>query len=196
MDFNNMVDESRSQVRFYQAICLSLIGLLAILAVIVPSSLKNGPYVIQEASTASAVSVSQPWRLSVARIEGFLKMFLSNRFEWTKETFDQKKSQLKNIVTEAVQTKLKESIVGYGAIAKSQDAKGYYVLEGFRFSNEQHLIEAQVSRIIRLGTTGVVTPLVLRLVFEDMSVSDANPYGLRVKAIEEGEISQTPGASK
>ncbi len=188
MDFNNMIDSHRSQIKFYQLSCLALIGVLGLLAVIVPSSLKTGPYVIQETETVSAVSISEPWKLSVARVQGFLKLFLNSRFEWSKETFEQKREMLKRIATDQVLSKMKDSLDSYSAIAKSQDARGYYVLEGFRFSNDQHVIEAQVSRIIRLGTTGVVTPLSLRLSYEDASISDKNPYGLRVKGIEEGEI--------
>ena len=187
MDFNNVIDSHRSQVRFYQLTCLALIAVLGLLAIIVPSSLKAGPYIISESEGAATVMPSQPWRITVSRVEGFLRLFLSTRFEWRKETFDQKKDLLKTLVAEPVLSKIRDSVVAYGSVAKAQDARGYYVLEGFRFSNEQHAIEAQVSRIIRLGSTGVVTPLSLRLIYEDTALSDSNPYGLRVKAIEEGE---------
>ncbi len=196
MDFNNMVDSHRSQIKFYQLSCLALIAVLGLLAVVVPSSLKTGPYVVHESDSLASVAISEPWKLTVGRVEGFLKLFLGARFEWSKETFDQKRSLLQAISTDAVISRLKDSIIGYGAVAKAQDARGYYLLEGFRFANEQHLIEAQVSRILRIGNTGVVTPLKLKLTYEDAAISDANPYGLRVKSVEEGEISTASGVSK
>ena len=196
MDFNNAIDIHRSQIKFYQIACLALIGVIAILAVIVPSAMKSGPYVVRETDTLSTVVRAEPWKMTVGRVEGFLKYFLSARFEWSKENFDTRKDELKTVVTDQVFSKLKESIVGYGAIAKSQEAKGFFVIEGFRFSNDQHIIEAQISRIIRVGGPGVVTPLVLKLTYEDTSVSDANPYGLRIKAIEEGPIAQGSGENR
>lgn len=189
MDFNSWVDSHRSQIKFYQAFSLGLIIVLGILAVVVPSSLKNGPYIIRESDSIATVTRAEPWKLTVGRIEGFLKLFLSARFEWSKESFEQKKTILKGISDEAPFNKLKDSITSYGAIAKSQDARGYYVLEGYRFSNEQKLIETQVSRVIRIGTTGVVTPLMIRITFEESALSDGNPFGLRVKAIEERDPS-------
>ncbi len=196
MDFKNIIDSHRSQIKFYQLSCLALISVLGILAVIVPSSLKSGPYIIQETETVSTVIVSEPWKITVARIQGFLRLFLNSRFEWSKENFEQKREILKTIVSDSVFNKLKDSVANYGSIAKFQDARGFYVLEDFRLANQQHVIEAQVSRIIRLSTTGVVTPLRLRLIYEETTISNANPYGLRVKAIEEGETPQVLEGSR
>ena len=188
MDFNNMVDSHRSQIKFYRASCLALIGVLALLAVVVPTSLKTGPYIIRESDTVSSVIQSEPWKVTAARIEGFLRLYLSNRFEWSKENVDQKRDAVRTLVTDGVAAKLKDSMVSYSTIAKAQNARAYYVLEGFRFSNERRLIDAQVSRIIRVGTTGVVTPLQIRLVYEDSAVSGQNPYGFRVNSIEEVDL--------
>jgi hypothetical protein len=193
MEFNNMLESLRAQIKFYQVLSLLLIGVLAVLAVIAPASIQLGPYVIQDSNGYAAVTRSEPWKLTVSRVEGFLKLFLSTRYEWSKDGFDQKKEALNSLVTDAVAAKLKDSVVSYGTFAKAQDARAFFILEGFRFSNEKHVIEAQISRIIRVGTTGVVTPLFLKISYEDTSVSNMNPYGLRVKAIEESEASQSQG---
>lgn len=196
MEFNSMIESHRSQIRFYQLLCIGLVATMTVLAVIVPSSLKTGPYIVNDSGAFFTVSRSEPWKVSVARIEGFLKLFLTSRFEWSNESFEQRKATLKQITTDKVLTNLKDSIASYSAIAKSQDAKSYYLLEGFRFAHEKHVIEAQVSRVIRVGATGVVTPLFLRLFYEDAPISEGNPYGLRVTAIEEGDLTVNTGVSK
>jgi hypothetical protein len=165
--------------------------IVALLAVIVPSSLKNGPYVVQDTEGIYSVSRSQPWKLTVARLEGFLKLYLAGRFDWSKETCNARKELLKEIVDGSNLGRMKESIIGMEALVKNQNGQSFYVLESFRFSNQQRLIEAQVSRVVRVGATGVVTPLLIRLIYDESSISAQNPYGLKIKSIEEVEIKTT-----
>ena len=187
MEFKSVIENHHSQIRFYRLSCLSLIAVVGLLAVVVPSSMKYGPYVVRETSDLSTIVRSEPWKLTVSRLEGFLKLYLSNRFEWSKDEVNQRKEALKNLTNPEVFQQMKESLTAMEAIAKNQNGKIYYLLEGFRFSNQKKLIEAQISRVIRIQNTGVVTPITIRLLFEEAPITTENPYGLKVKNIEEFE---------
>lgn len=190
MDFQNAIDQHRSQIKFYRLMCVSLTLVIGILAVIVPSSLKNGPYIIQDNDSLFSISRSEPWKLTTSRLEGFLKLYLTARFDWFQGNFDARKELLRTILDESPFTKMKDSIVSLGLLAKNQDARGFFILEGYRFSNEQRIIEAKVSRIIRVGTVGALTPLLIRLHYAETAVTEQNPYGLIIKSLEETEIRQ------
>ena len=187
MEYQSVIGEHRSQVKFYQLLCLALVFVLGILSIVVPTTLKAGPYIIQDTESLLSVSRSQPWKLTVSRVEGFLKLYLNGRFNWSKENFAAQKDILTQIISDAALNKLKDSLISIEAIAKTQGARSFYILEGYRFSNQQKVIEAQVSRVIRVGSTGVVTPLLIHLYFEEASVTEQNPYGLQITSLEEIE---------
>ncbi len=161
--------------------------MIAVIGVIMPISQNSGPYVIQESDRISTVSRSMPWRLSTERITGFLHHYLAARFEWSNETFELKRKTLQVVTTDSVYSKLKESIIAYSAITKSQNARGFYILEGFQYSNEKRIIEALVSRVIRVGNTGVVTPLKILIEFDEARLNEQNPYGITITSLNESE---------
>ena len=181
-----MVDIHQSQIRFYRLMCFALLALYA--GQIIISSANRGPFVITEESTFSSVSQSKPWKLSVERVEGFLRLYLSQRMEWSKVDFDQKRTLLLELSSDGVQRKLKDSLNTYGSMAKAQDMRCFFVLEGFRFSNEKQVIEAEVSRVIRIGAAGVVTPMKIAIGFSESPLTKANPYGMTVISLEESDL--------
>ncbi len=199
MDFQSMVDDHRSQLVFYRKLCMTLSVLLGIISVSVPLLMRSGPYLVQDSESLYSVSKAQPWKLTVTRLEGFLKLYLTGRFDWSKENFADRRKLLKEIIADPAFQKLKDSLLSLETVSKNQSARGFYVLEGYRFSNERKVIEAQISRIIRVGATGVVTPLLVRLFFDEAAVSEQNPYGLKIKALEEmesGSLSANEGRDK
>jgi len=189
MEYQSTIETYRSQVRFYRALCLAFIAMVG--AQVVFGAIDRGPYVVKETDSFFSVSQTEPWKLTIERVEGFLKLYLKGRMEWSKDDFDSKRSLLFEISSEAVQGKLKDSLLSFGAMAKNQDMRCFYVLEGYRFSNEKKLIEANVSRIIRIGNTGVVTPIRVVIGYDEASVTEQNPYGLKVISLDESEIKTT-----
>lgn len=189
MEFQSTIESYRSQLKFYQILSLVFATTVGIEAVLFAT--QKGPYFVRENDSFSVVTQSEPWRLTTERIEGFLRLYLDGRMHWSKEDFDSKKALLSAITSETVQTKLKDSLVAFGAMARNQDMRSFYVLEGHRFSNEKKIVEAQVSRIIRIGATGVVTPIQLVITYDEAAVTEQNPYGLKIVSIDESEIKTT-----
>ena len=186
MEYQSTIEILQSQLKFYKALCVLFIVL--VVAQIALASINKGPYVVQEKDSFFSVTESEPWKLTQVRIEGFLKLYLKVRMEWSKDDFESKRSLLNQIASDPVQTKLRESLNAFSAMAKSQDMRCFYVLEGYRFSNEKKIIEARVSRIIRVGNTGIVTPIQVAISYDESSVSKENPYGLKMISVEESEI--------
>lgn len=188
MEFQSVIDHGRSQVKFYRVLCIALLAIVGIQAVVVPTAIQSGPYVINDMDSFFSLSKSEPWKLTVGRMEGFLKLYLTGRMDWSKENFDSRKKILSTISSDSVQSKLKDSLLSFGAMARNQDVRSFYVLEGYRFSNEKKVIEANVSRIIRVGSTGVVTPIRVSIGFTEAAVTEENPYGLKIIALTESEV--------
>jgi type IV secretory pathway component VirB8 len=186
MEYQSTIDIYRSQVRFYRALCFVFIAMVGVQAVL--ASLKRGPYIVKDSDSFFTVVQSEPWKLTTIRIEDFLKLYLSGRMEWSKDDFEFKRKLIDGLSSRAVQAKLKDSMAAFEAMARNQDMRCFYVLEGYRFSNENKVIEANVSRIIRIGVTGVVTPIRVVIGYDEAPVSEENPYGLKVVSIEETEI--------
>jgi hypothetical protein len=187
MEFQSMIDEHRSQTRFYRLALMALIAALVILSIVVPASIKRGPYIVQDSQGLYAVTRSEPWKLTVSRLEGFLKLYLTARFDWSKDTAPKRKDLLRKLVSEKAYASMKESVTSLSVLTSTQKGRVFFVLEGYRFANQKKLIEAKVSRIVRVGNAGVVTPLTIRLTYEEVTVSEDNPYGLQVKSVEEFE---------
>lgn len=191
MEFQSMINDHRNQITFYRRLCLGLIAALSFIAIVVPLTMSAGPYIVRDSENLYSVSKAQPWKLTVSRMEGFLRLYLSGRFDWTKENFGERKALLKEILSEPAFQKMKDSLLSLEILSKNQGARSFFILEGYQFSNERKIIEAKVSRVLRVGTTGVVTPLVVRIYFDDAAMTEKNPYGLRIKSLEEGEAASS-----
>jgi hypothetical protein len=185
METFSVIDRLRSELRLYQRALIGCLVILAVSIVGVPAVLRSGPYVISDQGHFYQLARTKPWELTISRMEGFAKLYLSSRFEWNAENFTGKKAQLKSIMKEAVFNRFKDSLNSFEALAKSQSARSFYALEGFAFSNAKHVLEARVSRVLRIQTSGLVSPIVVRLSFEEVPVTESNPYGLQITGVEE-----------
>ena len=186
MNYQNKLETDQKQILFYRWLCLALVATVGVQEIL--SSIDKGPYFVKENDSFFTVSRSEPWKLTVERVRNFLNLYLKGRMEWSKEDFESKRSLLSEISSEAVQSKLKDSLVTFEAMAKSQDMRSFYVVEGYRVSNERRIIEATVSRVIRIGTTGVVTPIRVIICYDESAITENNPYGLKVISLDESEI--------
>ncbi len=134
------------------------------------------------------LSEVEPWKLSAARIEEFSRAYLSDRFAWSENDFADKVKNLAVITSPGVITKLKDSLLAFEALTHNQKAKSYYVLESFRFSNEDKKIDVQITRVIRIQAAALATPLDIEIDYSDAPLTAENPYGLVVTSVNEREV--------
>ena len=85
---------------------------------------------------------------------------------------------------------MKDSLQGLGSLSKAQQARSYFVLESWGFSNAEHKIEARIDRVIRVRSAAVATPMTVRLVVQEAPMTETNPYGLKIESLEEAEEAQ------
>lgn len=190
MEYLNPINQLEQMLKRYQIALCILVVLLGIAIVAVPTLSRSGYCIVVEQDGLATLAETKPWKISAARIESFLKNYLSSRFEWSAETFSKSKENLKQLTSEAVYSKLKDSVASFEAIAQNQQARSHYVLEGFGFANAKRTIEARVTRIVRIKHLALSTPLVIRIFYEDTAVSQTNPFGLIVSGLEELEADE------
>jgi hypothetical protein len=169
-------------------------SLLALSIVAVPWILRQGPVVVMDQDGYSHMVRSKPWQLTVSRMEGFTRLYLLNRWEWSPEDFDAKRASLEELVVPTILPKLKDSLQGLSSLSKAQQARSYFVLEGWGFSNADHKIEARIDRVIRIKSAAVATPMTVRLIVQEAPVTESNPYGLKIESLEEAEAQEGAGS--
>ncbi len=196
MEYLKPIETLQSSLKRAQKTIHILCALLAISIIGVPMLFRSGPYVITDSDSFYKVVKSKPWEVSTSRVEGFTKKYLTTRFEWSEETFSTKEDELKNITEESVFKKLKDSISSFKSISQNQKAKSYFTFEGYGFSNSDKKIEARITRVIRIKNIAAASPLIVRLSYQEVAVSEANPYGMTVTGIEEVEQTETDGGTK
>lgn len=187
MEYLKPIETLQDSLRRYQRIIYALCVVLAMSIVFVPALFTSGPYIIVDDDSIHRMLKSKPWEVSIARIESFTKQYLSHRFEWSSDSFHKKEASLKEYTDENVFKKLKDSLSSFKSMAQNQKAKCFYVFEGFGFSNSEKKIEAHITRVLRIGNLAASTPLVIKLLYRESSVSEANPYGLTITGVEETE---------
>lgn len=190
MEYLKPLEAVNAALNKYQTISFFLCGLLALSLLAVPAILSSGPFVIIDEGSYSRLTESKPWSLNVSRLEGFTKLYLSSRFEWNKDTFPEKSKAIIALTDLSVFNRLKDNLNSLELLAKGQNARSFYVLEGFGYSQSQKKIEADITRIIRIQNTAVATPLKIRIAFSEAGPSSMNPYGLKVVGVEETPISE------
>ena len=189
MEYLKPIESLEKNLRFYQQMTAALIGVITLIVIILPNAAKHSnPLLIKTDQSVSLAEVSS-WNLSVDRLERFAKAYLSARFEWTADNFGKKKDSLKELTSESVFSSLKTPLTSFESLAQTQGAKSYYVLEDFGFSNAKKLIEAKITRVIRIKNAALATPLQITLTFDEASLSESNPFGLTVVGLDESEIS-------
>jgi hypothetical protein len=196
MEYLKPIEMLNQTIKRYHIGLLSLIILLGLSLIVVPEMTRNGNPLIVDTDAGAQVTHVSPWKLSVERINQFTKAYLTHRFEWAPETFSKEKSNLKVLVSDKVFAKLKESFVAFESLAQNQSAKSYYVLEDFGFANEKRIIEARVTRVLRIKDVALATPLSILINYDETSVTEANPFGLIVTAVKEVQLGSGSDGSR
>jgi len=188
MEYLKPIESLERNLNFFRKLAVALVASVILLAIILPDiAKKSNPIVIKTAQSAVIAEVSS-WDLSRERLERFTKMYLSDRFEWGPDNFENKRNALKELTSESVFSKLKSPISSFESLAKLQGARSYYVLEDFGFSNSKKTLQAQITRVIRIKSAALATPLRIVLNYDETSISDANPFGMTVVGLDEAEI--------
>lgn len=196
MDYLTPLETQKNTIKRFQQFTFVILILLGIAMLAVPAIIGRGPVVVIDTQDYMHVVKSKPWNVTISRIEGFTKLYLSSRFEWVKNNFSEKKEVLSKVTDETIFKRLKDSIGSFESIATNQNGKSYYVLEGYGFSNEKRKIEARITRVLRMNNLAVATPFTVRLSYKETSVSESNPYGLVVDGLEEVEPTTEQGGDK
>lgn len=165
-------------------------ALLALSILAVPWILRQGPVVVLDQDGFFRTAHSKPWQLTTSRLEGFARIYLAARWEWTSETFDERRKSLQEILVPELIPKLKDSLQGLESVAKLQHARSYFVLEGWGFSNEKRKVELRIIRVIRIRNAAISTPMMIHLVLQESPLTETNPYGLLVESLEESEVKE------
>lgn len=188
MEYLQPVKTLENKISLYRKHLLAVYALLFVSVAIAPKLATEGNPILIRDGKMVRLAEKESWQTSVTRIEEFLNHYLATRFEWNETNFDQKREELKKITSEAVYSKLKDSLAAFEALNKSQKASSYYVLEGFGFSNEKHQIEARITRVLRIQKLALATPLVIQIEYRDRALKDGNAFGLSVSALNESEL--------
>jgi hypothetical protein len=188
MQYLTPLENLEKKVAYGQKIIIGLVLLLALSIGYVPTVVKKSNPLLIRTETGIVLSEVEPWKLTSARIEEFTRAYLSSRFEWRDETFAQKRKSLSQIADPQVFLKLKDSLQAFEAIAHNQKARSYYILENFQFSNQEQKIMVDVTRVLRIQSAALSTPLRIEINYGEASLSGENPYGLVATSINEMEV--------
>ena len=188
MKYLSPIENLEKTISRDRKLILLLIALLALAVTVIPLAMKKGNPLLVRTEKGIVLSEVEPWKLSVARIEGFTRAYLSSRFEWSEADIAQKRQAVSNFVSPAVFAKLKDSIVTFETLARNQKAKSYYVLEDFHFSADDHTIEAKITRVLRIQNAALATPLLVGISYSDATLSPENPFGMHATSLNEAEV--------
>ena len=104
------IEVLEATIKRYQIALFGLLGISALCVIVVPTMIKNGNPLLITTNSSIELAHTAPWKLSVERFERFTKRYLSDRFEWDLGNFAETKADLKNMVSDNVFGKLKESL--------------------------------------------------------------------------------------
>ena len=190
MEYLKPIEVLEQTIARYKTILYSLVALLGLSLILVPQIVKQSNPVIVKTKDGAILAPVSAWSNSIDRLEGYTNAYLAARFNWKPETIEEKKTELKNLTTDAVFSKLKESIAAFQSLAQNQQAKSYYVLEDFSVSNASQKIEIFATRIIRIKNVAAATPLHILISYQESAITQTNPYGLAISGIDESELTE------
>jgi hypothetical protein len=188
MEYLRPLENLENKVALYRKVIIGLFSLLAIALVAVPQAARKSNPLLIRTEKGLVLSEVEPWKLSVARVEEFSKAYLADRFTWSESDFGQKRTQLSQITEPLVMTKLKDSLQAFEAMTHNEKARSYYVLEDFHFSNEQKKVSIQMTRVLRIRSAALSTPLRIELTYSEAPLTAENPYGLVIDTLNEQEV--------
>ena len=196
MEYLKPIEQLKSRIKFDQGIIFGLLILIGLLLVAVPQILKGEPYLVQTTEDLPMLLKSKPWKLSQSRIEGFSREYLEARFHFSPATFDGKKERLKEIVGGPIFSKLRDSMATNEALAVNQKAESYYTLESESFSSALDQAELHLTRVLRIRSAALATPLIVRLSLKPAPVTERNPYGFMIGELIEEEARESRSAEE
>lgn len=187
MEYLKPMEHLNQMLKLYKIGLAVLAMLLGIAIVLVPFTVARGNCTLVQQEGLVELAANAPWKIASFRIETFAKKYLSARFDFSTENAGTRKDALKNLVSEKVLQSLKSPLEADESLAKTQSAQSYYLLEerGLSYSNTKRIIEAKITRVVRVRNAAVATPMVVRLSFQEAPINTANPYGLIVDGLEE-----------
>jgi hypothetical protein len=183
MEYLKRIEAIEKGVSSKDRMIFALMALFGLFMIVIPQALKNSNPVVIQTQTGAEIATTTPWKLSEARIERFTNAYLAARFQWDAKSFVDQRKQLGILTDDAVLTKLK----AFEGLAQNQDARSYYVLESPPSWDGRQKIEAHVTRVLRIQSAALATPLVVRLSYMEAPVTPENPYGLRVTELDESQ---------
>lgn len=190
MEYLQPIKTLEGKVTLYRNLLIATVAILIVALIAIPASVSQGNPVLVQSADRVTIAKNEPWNLSVLRIEEFLKQYIRSRFQWNEGNFDEQKKNLKSLVSDAVFTRLKDSLSAFESLNKNHKARSDFVLEGYGFSNEKHKIEARIIRVLHIGKVAAATPLTIQISYQDTAITPDNPYGLVVTGLTESDGGQ------
>ena len=196
MDYLKPIEQLKSRIKFDQGVIFSLLVLLGVLLVAVPHVLRGEPYLVEAVDGLPQVLRSEPWRLSTSRISGFARAYLKRDSTGPPRPSPRAALVLEKLTTEAVFSKLKDTVSISEALAQNQKADSFYVIEREAYSKAMDGAELQATRILRIRNTAIATPLLIKLTIDAAPITDQNPYGFVVSGLEEEAVHEAAEEEK
>lgn len=193
MEYLKPIEQLKARNKFNQGVIYGLLVLVGLLLIGVPQIMKGEPFLLKTTDDLPQVVETEPWKLSVSRIEGFSHEYLEARFHWSKATIGKTKDRLKAITDDQVFAKLKDSNSANEALAQNQKAESYYVLEHPAYSNTLDQAELHITRVIRIRDVALATPLVIRFSVKAAPITDQNRFGIIIDELDEEEARNVSG---
>lgn len=194
MEYLKPIEQLKARNKFNQGVIYGLLVLMGLLLIAVPQILKGEPFLLKTTDDFPTVVQTEPWKLSVSRIEGFSHEYLEARFHWSAPTMPKAKDRLKAIAGDVVYAKLKDSIAANEALAQNQKAESYFVMEKPpTFSNTLDQAEMHITRVFRIRSVALATPLLIRFSVKQSAITEQNPYGLVLDELDEEEAHDASG---
>ena len=84
MEYLKPIEQLKARNKFNQGVIYGLLVLVGLLLIGVPQIMKGEPFLLKTTDDLPQVVETEPWKLSVSRIEGFSHEYLEARFHWSK----------------------------------------------------------------------------------------------------------------
>jgi hypothetical protein len=188
MEYLTPLENREKRIARDKKIIIGLFALLAVAIGLVPEIVKTSNPLLIRTEKGIVLSEVEPWKLSVARTEEFSRAYLSDRFAWSDADIIDKRKSLSAVTTPEVLSKLKDSLQAFEVMAHNQKARSFYVLEEFHFSNEDKKIVVVITRVLRIQSAALATPIRIEISYRDAQLTPENPYGLVVTSVDEREV--------
>ena len=102
MEYLKPIEQLKARNKFNQGVIYGLLVLVGLLLIGVPQIMKGEPFLLKTTDDLPQVVETEPWKLSVSRIEGFSHEYLETRFHWSEATIGKTRDRLKAITDDQV----------------------------------------------------------------------------------------------